>query len=1602
MYSSLFKKKLASAGRVDAQIKGRRIRTPGKMASVDVSIKGKDLHAPLIERLFDMPVDINNGTVNGEVRLRFHDKRTWTNHPDLTGRVNCKDGFFHIWDAPDDFENVNMDLVFEENRIYFHNATGRYGAIPVSAVGDMSLDQDGDIRVIAHSPGVEVNALRETLAARPLPYTAAGKLSGTVHVTGKTDTPVFTGTVVAAETSQDEVAHLGPQTSALEAMREAGSAGAYDRVPFKSASSVFTFDTKTQKLHLHHFAAETMGDGNISGSGHIWCEYGKEEHPQAVDVRFEGSNLPADTILRKYAPSGVQIPPALVLGPTTLEGSIKGAHLCPKIDIAWNSPEAAANGKVAIKRESGYVELHAPSADIGATVHTKYQPRERILAAITQEEVTAISRPVVKGAKLDCKLRGFDIMPFFSDSYEAERITSSQPIRLKLSGNTNFHCELLRDKKAKSAESGDKSNSHQNLVGEVAMEGLTLNHLNVARQMTGQITFDNKSLKVKARGLRPDEGLDVDIKLPDSAQEHSDEPAVAITSSETESVLVEVTETVKLLGEEVPSKVQQEPKPEPESVGKVESLPSPKPLNTKKNEHGKFQSIFSLRNRDVRVDARVNSKGTMVDLRNLRLDELELGSLRGTVDKGLVDLDFDAQSGRGNVLITGPRFSGLQGESLSGSFRWEGDIIRLERATVQQKRSKYELQGEYVLPTQQENSATDLATAWSQVRKSNLSSTMSTRGGGRWRWHIAVPHAAIEEMLPAAQLLSRATSNYTIDYTNAKGIFLEGVKALKMTAQQISKQLEQAAKSGNMSNDTGVSQGPSEGVANKSTKDTSQAKSPRAKGIPWLGGKVYQATSTTGQGLGLQDLRGNWKGNIQAYGSTGGAIVSEFDVQGEDWQWGSYCMENLNAIGNYHPNEGLHFEKVQLDAGNASLRIVGAMLGDKQDAQLTLTDFPLSLLQSVMNLFPYSSQKVQSSGTGSPGGLLNPMSHVGGLSGIGSSQPQNDDIVSGNLYVNAALGGSATTPQGNINFQVLDGSLRNAKLSRAEANAAVTSDQRFTFNINLQPASGPGHVKLMGSTPFKYSFRKNAAIQGKKQGTGSEGSDHIEIDAAVKDNGMLLVSSLWPQVIWQSGSADIAMQVRGTSAEPSISGVAHVNRASVSSPWLTRRLSGLGATVRLQNNMLHVDAFDGKIGRKGFIKINGFLPLEDKYATLELADQGDKANNSSSSKTGARKDEKRKAGIQIDAGGLELKIKNAFTGNYDGQICLRGSLKQPELSGKSLFSRGIVYLVPQGSSTAGDEAERDAMSTATVLKVLGVRPGNPSIGEGASAVQSSSVMDKARFKNFHIKLGPELRAIYPFVLNFGIAGEVELNGLMDQEHIVPLGVLRFDSGDVNLVATQLSLNPEYSNRAVFLPEQGLDPNLDISLVAPDLRALIQGRASSWQDSLVLSVGTSTGETTERLEPSEVARIFEGQLTESLLEQDGRLAFSSLAASTISTLLPRIETQGQFGKARWRLVSAPSISGLLSLDPLSDPFKSLSNLSLGTEVEIQFGKSLQAMIARKLKESEMATHWTLLYQLNKKLRMRLNNSSSSGTRLLFEYSGEGSSKLHKEGWDQRFP
>jgi hypothetical protein len=205
-------------------------------------------------------------------------------------------------------------------------------------------------------------------------------------------------------------------------------------------------------------------------------------------------------------------------------------------------------------------------------------------------------------------------------------------------------------------------------------------------------------------------------------------------------------------------------------------------------------------------------------------------------------------------------------------------------------------------------------------------------------------------------------------------------------------------------------------------------------------------------------------------------------------------------------------------------------------------------------------------------------------------------------------------------------------------------------------------------------------------------------------------------------------------------------------------------------------------------------------------------------------------------------------------------------------------------------------------------------------------------------LGPELRAVFPVVLNVGVSGRVTLHGDPAAPNgLQPAGRIRLEGGVLNLVATQFRLEREHPNTISFSPEAGLDPLVDVALSSSELRAVINGRASAWQEHLSLtavgpagaaaaSVGGGPGGVVggaggggaaggggsgsvgregglaglgdgDLLGGRAVARVFEGRLAEALLAEDGSLSLATLAGNTLGSLLPKIETQGQLGKAR---------------------------------------------------------------------------------------------------------
>jgi hypothetical protein len=304
-------------------------------------------------------------------------------------------------------------------------------------------------------------------------------------------------------------------------------------------------------------------------------------------------------------------------------------------------------------------------------------------------------------------------------------------------------------------------------------------------------------------------------------------------------------------------------------------------------------------------------------------------------------------------------------------------------------------------------------------------------------------------------------------------------------------------------------------------------------------------------------------------------------------------------------------------------------------------------------------------------------------------------------------------------------------------------------------------------------------------------------------------------------------------------------------------------------------------------------------------------------------------------------------------------------------------------------------------------------GADASQQDSGDAPDLV-LSGLEIQLGPELRAFFPVVLNVGVGGQLAVSGRPSQPGGLGVsGVVRLENGTLNLVATQFSIERGHPNTLTFTPEAPLDPALDVALTSAELRALIQGRASNWHEHVTLTYSSSggpagagagagvgsagggvgaTAEAGDVLGASEVARLFEGRLAGALVAEDGSLSLAALASSTISSLLPKIETQGAIGRhARWRLVSAPTLPNLLAADAQAGATGGgaawLRSLALGTEVELALGRRLVAALSHTTQRPDDALEMRVSLGLTRQLRLlMLHNAGAARTAsILLQFS-----------------
>ncbi|KAG9144078.1 hypothetical protein Leryth_013728 [Lithospermum erythrorhizon] len=1160
-----------------------------------------------------------------------------------------------------------------------------------------------------------------------------------------------------------------------------------------------------------------------------------------------------------------------LIGETKLSGSL----LKPRFDIKWTAPKAEgsltdARGDIILSHDFITISSSSAAFELYTKVLTSY-PDEYLLDQ--RDFYVEGGVPfTVNGVEVDLKMRGFEFFNVVS-SYGFD---SLKPVHLKATGRIKFLGKVIPASSTgdEHAMASTKHLKHMSmevneqmskLVGDVSISGLKLNQLMLAPQLTGVMSIMPQGVKVDASG-RADESLAIELVGP------------------LQPIIPEENASSRVLSVSI-------------QKGHLKAHACYRPLHS-----------------------------AQLEIRNLPLDELELASLRGTVQKAELQLNLQKRRGHGLLSVLRPKFSGVVGEALEVAARWSGDVIIVEKTILEQTNSKYELQAEYVLPGSREIKPVgyERGSLFRKAMTGHLSSVISSMG--RWRVRLEVPKAEISEMVPLARLLSRNTDPAV--QSRSKDFFIRSLQSVGIYAESLQKLLEE--------------------IRGHSAPDE----------------VILEDYSLPG----LAELRGRWCGSLDARGGGNGDTTADFDFQGEEWEWGTYKTQRVLAAGAYSNDDGLRLDQIFIQRDNATIHADGSLLGPITNLHFAVLNFPVSLVPTVV-------QVVETSATEAVHSLRQLLAPIRGI-----------------LHMEGDLRGNLTKPECDVQVRLLDGAIGGIDLGRAELVASLTSSSRFLFNAKLEPIVQNGHVHIQGSIPItinqnnileadyvereknespfvrswgsaniigpdeindkKVSRERKEEVWNSQLAESLKGlnwnfldAGEVRVDADIKDGGMMLLTALSPYANWLHGNADIMLQVRGTVEQPVLDGSAYFHRATVSSPVLWKPITNFGGTVLVNSNRLSISSLEGRVSRKGKLSIKGNLPLRTSEVSL-----GDK--------------------IDLKCEVLEIRAKNMLSGQVDTQLQISGSILQPNISGQIKLSRGEAYL-PHDKGNGAGPINRAASNQSNALgsynrvvaskyvsRFLNLKPAassmsfsQPSGEEAEMEKDIEQVRSKPKLDiyltDLKLLLGPELRIVYPLILNFAVSGELDLNGIAHPKLIRPKGILTFENGDVNLVATQVRLKRDHLNIAKFEPDNGLDPMLDLALVGSEWQFRVQSRASNWQEKLVVTSTRSVEQ--DVLSPTEAARVFESQLAESILEGDGQLAFKKLATATLETLMPRIEGKGEFGHARWRLVYAPQIPSLLSVDPTVDPLKSLaSNISFGTEVEVQLGKRLQASVVRQMK------------------------------------------------------
>ncbi|HEY9647655.1 MAG TPA: translocation/assembly module TamB domain-containing protein, partial [Chroococcidiopsis sp.] len=619
-----------------------------------------------------------------------------------------------------------------------------------------------------------------------------------------------------------------------------------------------------------------------------------------------------------------------------------------------------------------------------------------------------------------------------------------------------------------------------------------------------------------------------------------------------------------------------------------------------------------------------------------------------------------------------------------------------------------------------------------------------------------------------------------------------------------------------------------------------------------------------------------------------------------------------------------------------------------------------SLENGVLTLFPVRLQ------TGDR--FLAFSGQVGGDQQSGQLQVQNVPIepirdlinlpvdLTGDLNATATLAGSIRNPQ----------VLGELSTAGAALNDAPVQEARMLFGYNNARLDFSGRVvvnepeplQITGSIPYAFQFMDTDPIQpGVNLLPGINISDNISLDINVRNEGLGLLNIVTRQfVAWESGEGAVDLQVSGTLTNPVATGTAQFSNARFSSQILPEPLTDITGQVNFNVDEIQVANLSGRFSN-GQVAVQGTLPISPTETPSQAAID---------------------TPLTINLDGLNLDYKlpsrqDLYDGAVNGQVVIRGAALAPRVGGEVILSNGRVF-IPDAAPV--------------------VVPGTTTEEPPAA----NELFTPPQFDNLRITLGDNLLVTKVPILNFVVTGALDINGSLDD--LRPDGTVALRSGQLNIYTTTFSLARGHDSRAIFTPQNGLVPYIDVRLItsvpevsrnsfdaAPPfaanevadrpitdfgslqtvrVQASVQGLATEIFQNLELT-------SSPRRSENEIIGLLGGGFVDTLGQGNGVLAIANLASSA---LLTNIQTfvSNALGLSEFRLFPTT----------ISSEDDRTSSFGVAAELGVDITRDISVSALQILTDDAVPTQFNLRYRLSDEFLLRGSTNLSGDNRAVLEF------------------